>query len=62
MDLVKVALDNFRSIFNQIINNDKIENQSIDIEYEAICLSYIVKIRYSILKSYEFESIFSLAN
>ena len=62
VDLVKVALDNFRSIFNQIINNDKIENQSIDIEYEAICLSYIVKIRYSILKSYEFESIFSLAN
>ena len=55
-------MDNFRNIYNKIIQNDKIENQSIDIEYEAICLSYIVKIRYSILKSYEFESIFLLAN
>ena len=62
LDLTKIALDNFLNIFNEIINNDKLENQSIDIEYEAICLSYIVKIRYSILKSYEFESIFILAN
>ena len=62
LDLTKIALDNFRNIYNEIIKNDKIENQSIDIEYEAICLYYIVKIRYSILKSYEFESIFLLAN
>ena len=62
LDLTRIALDNFRSIYNEIIQNDKLENQSIDIEYEAICLSYIVKIRYSILKSYELESIFLLAN
>lgn len=62
VDLTKIALDNFRSIYNEIIQNDKLENKSVDIEYEAICLSYIVKIRYSILKSYELESIFLLAN
>jgi len=60
MDSIYLSLDKYREAYNiLLIKSDK--NNEIDVEYEAICLSKLVKIMYKILKSKEAKDIYKLA-
>ena len=60
MDSIYLSLDKYREAYNIILIKSEKSNE-IDIEYEAICLSKLVKITYKILKNKEPSELLKLA-
>ena len=54
--LIYTALDKYREAFKEISSSENL----IDIEYEAKCLSQIIIIQYTILKTKELDTIYNL--
>ena len=60
MDSIYLSLDKYNEAYNILLTKSDKSNE-IDIEYEAICLSKLVKIMYKILKNKEVKDIYKLA-